>query len=117
MRIASLFLLFLFASVASAQITDMVVWDSADSGYVTTTWKKIQFPSGYYRISQMDIDHDTTNHGRTPKLQYAYDNDTTATKIFSLRPGDAIHLTGLGLQYLHIRASADSVPARVAIYR
>jgi len=117
MRLGLIAALFLVVSVASGQITDQVVQTSNGSGYLETTWEKIQFSSAYYRIVQADIDYDTTSAHRSPLLYYAFNNDTSSTKIMILRPGDAVRHTGLGLTHIYIKASADSLPYRVAIYR
>lgn len=111
-------LILLSAASSFAQITSQKTWTSEDSGYVRTSWREIRFPSGdYYKIVRVDIDHDTVAYARRPVLQYAFDYDTTAGKIMILRPGEAIRHDGLGILRLFVRASQDSVPCRVELYR
>jgi hypothetical protein len=118
MKITWLVLLLACASVSHAQITSQRTWTSEDSGYVTTAWTEVTFESGeYYKIVRVDIDHDTTAYARRPYLQYAFDYDTSATQLMILRPGESIRHDGLGILRLFMRASADSLPARVVLYR
>ncbi len=118
MRTLTFALLLCIAPVAFGQITEQRTWTSADSGYVKTSWHEVRFPSTqYYKVIRVDIDHDTVAYGRTPVLQYAFNYDTTAGKIMFLRPGESIRHDGIGILRLYIRASRDSVPARVELYR
>lgn len=114
---ALIVLLVLCASISSAQITEQVVKSSIDSGYVTTTKKKINFTDSYYKISRAFIFHDTTDYARSPYLCYGYDNDTTLVYTFKLRPGEWVDITGISLLHLYIWASTGTVPYRVRIER
>jgi hypothetical protein len=117
MRTFLVTVLLLVASVSYGQITEQMYRGSLDSGYVTTTKKKIQFSGTYQKIIRVDIDHDTTGYGRTPLLYYAFEDDTTNTYRSFLRPGDSIRHDGLGITHLYIWSSTGTVPYRVIIYR
>ena len=109
--------LLLLAVTCEAQITEQESRSSTDSGYVTTAWKKINFSGSYVKIVRLDIDHDTSGYGRTPLLQYAFENDTTNKYVAFLRPGESMRHDGLGLLHVYIRASSGTVPYRVTIHR
>jgi hypothetical protein len=110
--------LLLLASVCYGQITEQYTRSSVDSGYVGTSWTKVKFPSNtYYKIIRCDIDYDTLAYARKPFLKYAFNNDTLETQTMSLRPGYSIRHDGIGINWMWIKASQDSVPYNIALYR
>ena len=120
MRTLIICLLLLVASISWAQIVDQEVRSSADSGYVTTAWKKIYFSGSsatYAKIIRAFVYHDTTDYARTPYLQYAFENDTTNKYVMLLRPGEWRFHEGLGISHVYVRASTGTVPYRVQIER
>ncbi len=115
-----LLLLLLLPIVAEAQVVNQYVRSSTDSGYVTTTWKRFSSPGTYDKVVYIEVDHDTTGYARTPLLYVAFENDTTAGRLYFLRPGESREFpgtgTGMAITHFHIRASTGAVPYRVVWY-
>lgn len=108
MKTALTLILLLLPAFCAAQYTDM--YTRADTSYATTTWTKIE-KSSYVKIFYLEITSDTTSG--TAKLLVALEDDTTATRRFSLKANETLELTPLNVSHVYVRSSAGSVPYRV----